>query len=166
MPLKFIKISSLLVLLFTAFTAFASISDQPPAYSKQSILGVWEVSSLKLNGFTSFGKEFSQTRGEVYRLVFSKTNKVKNENTGTVYNYEVVNGELKIYQLSKYGDNYKIKNPHRYDVWKFSGDFGSCTVSKVVTKKIPGYYRKEGYKWCQVEDYPQPIQANETDYHF
>jgi hypothetical protein len=49
-----------------------SLTLQTQPYTKQSILGVWEVSSLKLNGFTSFGKEFSTNRGETYTLLFNK----------------------------------------------------------------------------------------------
>ncbi len=166
MSIKLNKATQRWVLVFSTLTLLASTSVQAQTYTKDSILGVWEVSSLKLNGSPSFGKEVSQKRGEAYRLLFSKNNKVKNQNTGTIYNYEVLNGELKIYQLSKYGNNYQHKNPNRYDLWKFAGDFENCTKSKVISKKIPGYYRKEGYKWCKVEDYPQITKTTESDYNF
>jgi len=80
------------------------------SYSKQNIVGVYEVSSLKLNGFTSFGKEFSKNRGEIYTLIFNRTGEVKNQTTSAIYNYEVTNGELKIYQTKTYKDNYKRRS--------------------------------------------------------
>ena len=70
---------------------------QAQSFSKHNILGVWEVSSKNLNGFTTFGKDFSKTRGEAYTLVFNKKGLVKNKTTGSIYNYEIINHQLKIY---------------------------------------------------------------------
>ncbi|WP_418641034.1 hypothetical protein [Sulfurimonas sp. ST-27] len=127
------------------------------SYSKKNILGVWEVSSVKPNGFVSFGKEFSKTRGEIYTLSFNKRGEVKNKTTNTVYNYEVVNGNLKIYPTKTYKKNYKIKDKRHYDLWKISKNYENCYQANIVQKKIPGYYRKNGYKWCKVQEYPKII---------
>jgi hypothetical protein len=67
-------------------------------YTQNNITGAWEVSSLKLNGFSSFGKESPTNRGETYTFLFNKRGFVKNQTTNTIYNYEVINGKLKIYQ--------------------------------------------------------------------
>ncbi|WP_434636893.1 hypothetical protein MLC35_10275 [Sulfurimonas sp. NW7] len=149
-----------ILLLLVSFSLYA----QP--YTTKNITGVWEVSSLKLNGFTSFGKEFSKKRGEVYTLIFNKTGEVKNQTTNTIYNYEIVNNQLKIYQTKTYKNNYKIKDKKHYDLWKISGTYENCYKSKIVKKKIPGYYRKEGYKWCKVQEYPQPISTTTPNYNF
>ncbi len=135
-------------------------------YTKQSILGVWEVSSLKSNGFTSFGKEFSTNRGESYTLIFNKNGFVKNQTTNTIYNYEVINGELKIYQTKTYKYGNQIKDKRHYDIWKISGVFKNCYKSKIIKKKITGYYRKEGYKWCKVQGYSHPISITIPNYNF
>jgi len=149
-----------ILLFLLSFTLYAQ------AYTTKNIVGVWEVSSLKLNGFTSFGHEFSKKRGEVYTLVFNKTGQVKNQTTKTVYNYEIVNNQLKIYQTKTYKNNYKIKDKRHYDLWKISGIYENCYTSNIVKKKIPGYYRKEGYKWCKIQEYPQSVSTTTQNYNF
>jgi len=94
------------------FLLSLALNAQP--YTKQSILGVWEVSSLKLNGFTSFGKEFSTNRGEAYTLLFNKRGFVKNQTTNTIYNYEIINGELKIYQTKTYKYSNQVQDIMTY----------------------------------------------------
>lgn len=148
-----------LLLILVSLTLYAE------SYTRQAILGVWEVSSLKLNGFPAFGKEFSKERGEVYTLLFSQNNKVKNKNTGTIYNYKIVGGNLKIYQTKTYKNNYQVKDKKHFDLWKISGSFENCYKSKIIKKKIPGYYRKECYKWCKVQDYPQATYTTQ-EYNF
>jgi len=135
-------------------------------YTSKNISGAWEVSSLKLNGFTSFGKEFSTNRGETYTLFFNKRGLVKNQTTNTIYNYEIINGELKIYQTKIYNYENQVKDTKHYDLWKISGTFENCYKSKIIKKKMTGPYRKEGYKWCKVQDYPQPVLINTQDYNF
>lgn len=144
----------IIILLFISFTLYAQ------TYTRENITGVWQVSSLKLSGFTSFGKEFSKKRGEVYTLIFNKRGEVKNQTTGTIYNYEIINNELKIYQTKTYKKNYKIKDKRHYDLWKIVGTYENCIKSKIIKKKIPGYYRKEGYKWCKIQEYPQVISKD------
>jgi len=138
---------------------------QAQSFSKNNILGVWEVSSKKLNGFTSFGKEFSKNRGESYTLIFNKKGLVKNATTGTIYNYEILNGNLKIYQTKIYKNNYKIKDKKHYDLWAITGSFENCSVAKIMKKKLTGYYRKDGYKFCKIQNYPQPTFKSE-DFKF
>lgn len=137
------------------------------SFTKHNILGVWEVSSKKLNGFTVFGKDFSKTRGEAYTLIFSKNNKVKNKTTGEIYHYEIINGQLKIYQSKTYGsNNYQVKQKNKYDLFSMSGTFEGCKVVKITKKKITGYYRKDGYKWCKVQDYPKATFYTNEDFKF
>jgi len=134
---------------------------QAQSFSKNNILGVWEVSSKKMQGFTSFGKEFSTTRGQSYILIFNKHGFVKNKTTGSIYNYKIINGKLKIYQTKIYKNNYKIKDKKHYDLWAMSGSFENCSVAKIMKKKLTGYYRKDGYKFCKIQNYPQPTFKSE-----
>ena len=153
---------TIILLLMLSFTTLL----QAQSFSKNNILGVWEVSSKKLNGFTSFGKEFSKNRGEAYTLIFNKRGLVKNTTTNSIYNYEIINHQLKIYQTKKtYKYNYKKKDKKHYDLWAISGSFENCSVAKIVKKKLTGYYRKDGYKWCKVQNYPQPTFKSE-DFNF
>jgi len=140
---------------------------QAQSFSKNNILGVWEVSSKKIQGFTSFGKDFSsKNRGEVYTLIFNKQGLVKNATTGSIYNYTIINGNLKIYQTKTYKYNYKIKDKKHYDLWAISGSYEGCNLAKIKVKKLTGYYRKDGYKWCKVQDYPHPTFNNIEDFNF
>ena len=154
------KNSILLILLLTSGLLHAQ------SFSKNNILGVWEVSSKKLNGFTSFGKDFSRNRGEAYTLIFNRSGLVKNKTTGTIYNYEVLRGQLKIYQTKTYRNNYKVKDKKHYDLWAMAGTFENCNVAKIVKKKITGYHRKDGYKWCKTENFPQPTINSSENYKF
>lgn len=139
---------------------------QAESFSKNNILGVWEISSKKLNGFTIFGKEFSSNRGEAYKLLFNKNGFVKNANNGSIYNYEIVKGELKIYETKTYKNNYKVQDKKNFDIWVLSGNFEGCNLAKITIKKLPGYYRKDAYKWCKVENYPKATFYTNEDYDF
>jgi len=152
---------NLILVILLSFTTLL----QAQSFSKNNILGVWEVSSKKLNGFTTFGKDFSKNRGEVYTLIFNKKGLVKNITTGTIYNYEIINGNLKIYQTKTYKYNHKIKDKKHYDLWAITGDFENCSVAKIVKKNLTGFYHKDGYKFCKIQDYPQPIFMSE-DFKF
>ena len=140
---------------------------QAQSFTKNYLLGTFEISSLKLNGFTVFGKDFSTKRGEVYTLVFNKKGLVKNATTGTIYNYEIIEGNLQIYQTMTYSNNYKIKQKQKYDLYTISEDFESCLKVKITTKKIPGFFQKNGYKFCKIESYPIPTYTtSKKDYDF
>ncbi len=152
---------NLILVILLSFTTLL----QSQSFSKNNILGVWEVSSKKMQGFTSFGKEFSTTRGQSYILIFNKHGFVKNKTTGSIYNYEIINGKLKIYQTKTYKYNHKIKDKKHYDLWAITGDFENCSVAKIVKKNLTGFYHKDGYKFCKIQDYPQPIFRSE-DFKF
>ncbi|MCF6339946.1 MAG: hypothetical protein L3J10_04230 [Sulfurimonas sp.] len=147
-------------IILSLILSFTTLLQAQP-FSKNNILGVWEVSSKKMQGFTSFGKEFSTTRGQSYILIFNKHGFVKNKTTGSIYNYEIINGKLKIYQTKIYKNNYKIKDKKHYDLWAITGSFENCSVAKIVKKKLTGYYRKDGYKFCKIQNYPQPTFQSE-----
>ena len=135
--------------------------------TKNYILGVWEISSIKENNFTSFGVDFSTQRGLAYTLIFNRKNRVKNTTTGTVYEYELINGNLKIYQSKTYKNNYKIKYKKRYDLLSVAGEFEGCLKVKIITKKLKGYYHKDGYKFCKIENQPIPTYTtSKKDYDF
>jgi hypothetical protein len=135
-------------------------------FTKSNILGVWEVSSLKLHGFTSFGEDFSRKRGRTYTLLFNKKGEVKNKTTSSIYNYEILNGQLKIYKTKTYRNGYTIKDTRNYDLLEISGAYENCYNVKIVKKKLRGYYKKEGYKWCKAQEYPQPITVDKENSFF
>ena len=137
------------------------------SFTKHNVLGVWEVSAKNdLRGFAVFGKDFSTTRGLAYTLIFSKNNKVKNKTTGEIYHYEILkNNQLKIYKIKTY-NNYKKRDNIQYDIFKISKSFENCQLIKITKKKITGYYRKEGYKWCKVQDYPKATFYTRENYDF
>ena len=141
-----------------------AITLNAQVFTKNNILGVWEVSSLKHNGFTSFGSEFSRSRGETYTLVFNKKAKVKNQTTNTIYNYEIANGKLKIYKSKKYKYGNVIKDKRHYDLFKINSSYENCFKVKIIKKKIPGYYKRAGYKWCKVQEYPKAVKI--INYNF
>ena len=147
-----------LIISFSLYSANFSQSNMP---------GVWEISSPKSNGTISFGKDIGKQRGDVWQLLFNPQGMLKVVNTGSVYNYEIIGGKLKIYETKVYRNDYKIKQKHRYDLFKITKQFEGCHLMKVVTKKITGLKKKEGMKICKVEQYPQPIvQRSSTDYKF
>jgi len=143
------------------------VSLQAQSFSKQTLLGSWELSSIKLNSTVAFGKYIGKQRGEILELVFNPQGRVKVLNTGDTYNYEVQNGQLKIYETKVYRNNYKIKNKYRYDLFKILGDFESCKEVKVVKKKIPGYTSRYNLKMCKISNLPQPTyQESISKYKF
>jgi hypothetical protein len=82
-------------------------------------------------------------------------------------NYEVINGNLKIYQTKTYKNNYKVANKKRYDLWELSGSCENCKVAKITTKKLIGYYRKkDGYKWCKIQNHPRAVFYGREDFKF
>ncbi len=147
-----------LLLSFSLFAANFTQSNMP---------GVWEISSPKSNGTISFGKDIGKQRGDVWQLLFNPQGKLKVLNTGSVYNYEIVSGKLKIYETKVYKNNYQVKQKHRYDLMQITKRFEGCHIMKVRTKKIMGLKKKEGLKICKVEAYPQPtVQRSSSDYRF
>ena len=153
---------NLILVILLSFTTLL----QAQSFSKNNILGVWEVSSKKLNGFTTFGKDFSKNRGEVYTLIFNKKGLVKNATTGSIYNYTIINGNLKIYETKTYKHNHKIKDKRHYDLWAMSGSYEGCILATIKVKNITGFYRQEGYRFCKIEDYPQPTFRSREDFNF
>jgi len=141
----------LLIILFTLSTL------QAQSFSQQKLLGSWELSSVKSNSFISFGKYIGKQRGEVLELTFNQQGRVKVVNTGDIYNYEVINGDLKIYETKVYKNNYKIKNKYRYDLFRIVGNFEGCDKVKVVKKKIMGYTSRHKLKMCKISNLPKPI---------
>ena len=155
------------LLLTILFTLSTITTLQAQNFSKQKLLGSWELSSVKLNSFVAFGKYIGTQRGETIELVFNQQGRVKVLQTGDVYNYEVINGELKIYETKIYRNNYKVKNKHRYDLFRVVGEFEGCDKVKVVKKKIGGYTSRHKLKMCKISNLPQPTyQESISKYKF
>ena len=152
-------------LLISLFLLFASLQAQN--FTKQSLLGEWELSSIKLNSTVAFGKYLGKQRGETLQLLFNPQGLMKVLTTGDVYNYEVIQGQLKIYETKVYKNNYKVKQKNRYDLFKIVGNAEGCQEVKITKKKIPGYKSRNNLKMCKISNYPQPTyQRNITDYKF
>ena len=146
-------------LLFFTFCSFATLT-YAQSFSRSLLVGQWEISSVKPNGFVSFGVDISTSRGDSYTLLFNKTGEVKNETTGEVYNYELQGGNLKIYKTCTYSHGNKFKEKYRYDLLRITQRYEGCLLVKIVRKKMVGYNDKKGYKWCKVEEYPQPVYTS------
>ena len=140
---------------------------QAQSFSQRSMLGVWKISSVKANGFVSFGKDLGRNRGEVWTLIFNREGRLKVENTGRVYNYEIVGGKLKIYMTRVSSTGYVSKRKNQYDLMEITGRYEGCYVVKTVVKKINGVKRKEGFKMCKFEEIPTPTyNRGIQDYRF
>ncbi len=151
---------------FITLLLFTLVSLQAQNFSKQELLGSWEISSVKQNKTISFLDFIGKKRNEVLELLFNPQGQMKIVKTGEVYNYEVVKGQLKIYD-KKYKNNYRVKRKTYYDLFKIIGSFESCKLVKLVEKKIPGYNPKRNLKMCKISNLSQPTyQENISKYKF
>jgi len=140
---------------------------QAQNFSKRNLLGTWELSSAKLNQTVAFIKYIGKERNEVLELLFNPQGQMKIVKTGEVYNYEVVQGELKIYETKVYKNNYIVKRKNQYDLFKIIGSLEGCRLVKLMKKKIPGYNPKRDLKMCKISNYPQATyQDNISKYRF
>jgi hypothetical protein len=131
------------------------------SFSKEMLLGSWELSSVNLNSTVSFGKYHGKQRGEILELVFNPQGRIRVLNTNDVYNFEIEDGQLKIYETKVYKNSYKVKYKYRYDLFKIVGDFEGCKEIKVAKKKIPGYTSRYHLKMCKISNLPQPTYKEE-----
>ena len=128
---------------------------------------MWEISSAKLNKTVAFGNYIGKERNEVLELLFNPQGQMKVVKTNEVYNYEVIQGQLKIYDTKVYRNDYRVKRKNRYDLFKIIGSFEGCKLVKLMKKKIPGYNPKRDLKMCKISNMPQPIyQENISKYRF
>lgn len=140
---------------------------QAQNFTKKTILGSWELSSAKLNKTVSFGNYIGKQRNGTLELLFNTRGQIKVVETGDIYNYEVVQGQLKIYETKIYKNDYRVKNKNRYDLLKIVGDIEGCPVVKIVKKKLPGYKSRYDLKMCKLANYPQPTyQESISKYQF
>ena len=152
---------------FIVSLLFIIITLQAQSFTKQQLLGSWELSSAKINATVAFGTYIGKQRNEVIELRFNTQGLMKVVRTGDVYNYEVENGKLKIYATKVYKNNYKVKQKHRYDLFKIIGNIEGCQEVKVVKKKIPGYTSRNNLKMCKTSGLPQPTyQDSISKYRF
>ncbi|MEA2073752.1 MAG: hypothetical protein U9O86_09225 [Campylobacterota bacterium] len=138
-------------LILTLLLIFTSLHAQN--FTKQTLLGSWELSSAKLNKTVAFGNYIGKERNEVLELLFNPQGLLKVVQTGEVYNYEVVQGQLKIYETKVYKNGYKVRRKNQYDLFKIIGSVDGCQQVKLVQKKIPGYNPKRDLKMCKISEY-------------
>ncbi len=129
---------------------------QANSFTKAKLLGSWELTSAKINHSVSFGTRIGKERNEVLTLLFNKTGRLKVLPDNDVYNYEVINGELKIYDTVVYKNDYRVKRKSRYDLFKIIGTVEGCQLVKVIKKKIPGLKSGTDLKMCKTAEYPTP----------
>ena len=116
---------------------------QAQNFSKKDLLGTWELSSAKLNKSVAFINYIGKERNEVLELLFNPQGQMKIVKTGEVYNYEVVQGQLKIYETNVYKNNYIVKRKNRYDLFKIIGSVESCNLVKLMKKRYQAIILKE-----------------------
>lgn len=125
-------------------------------FSKQMLLGEWELSAAQLNKTVVFGKYIGKTRNGTIKLLFNQTGLLKIEETGDVYNYETQQGQLKIYETKVYKYGYKVRQKNQYDLFKIVGSVDGCLEINLTKKKIYGYNPKRNLKMCKLSNLPQP----------
>ncbi len=153
------------LILFFIFTF--SLSAQH--FTQAEMPGVWTVSPKKANGFISFGKDIGKERREKWHILFNPNGKLKVQETGSVYNYEIVNGMLKIYETKVYSRGYEVRQDTvgRYDLMKIERPYEGCVQVKWHKKKIQGLKLRDGIKMCKTEAFPQPVyQRTVDDFNF
>ncbi|QOY50946.1 hypothetical protein [Candidatus Sulfurimonas baltica] len=152
---------------FITLLLFTLISLQAQNFTKENLLGMWEISSAKINKTVAFGNYIGKERNEVLELLFNTQGQMKIVKTAEVYNYEVVQGQLKIYDTKIYRNGYKVKRKNRYDLFKIIGSFEGCDLVKLMEKKIPGYNPKRDLKMCKISGMPQPTYESDiSNYKF
>jgi len=143
------------------------VALQAQNFSKQMLLGKWELSSAKLNSSVSFGKYIGKQRNGMLTLLFNQQGFLKVVDTGDIYNYEITQGQLKIYETKVYKNGYKVKRKSRYDLFKIIGNVDGCLKVKVLKKKIPGYTSRYPLKMCKISNLPQATyQESISQYNF
>ena len=147
--------------LFIALLLFNNLFGA--GFSKHMLLGSWEISSSKSNSFVSFGKYIGTKRNETLQLLFNPRGFVKVVETGDVYNYEVENHKLKIYETRVTRHGYQIRYKNRYDLFQIIGSVDGCLKIKVVKKKIQGLRPKEALKMCKISNYPRATYRDNID---
>jgi len=151
----------IILLLFTLLTLNAQ------NFSKRTLLGEWKLASAKLNSTVFFGRYIGKQRNGTITLLFNKTGFLKVAETGEVYNYDVVQGQLKIYETKEYKYGYKMRRKSQYDLFKIVGRVDGCFEVKLTEKKIPGYKPKRNLKMCKLSNFPQPTyQERISKYRF
>lgn len=152
---------------FIVLVLITLVSLNAQSFSKQGLLGTWEISTAKPNKPIAFGNYIGKKRNEALTLLFNPQGQMKVVETGEVYNFETVQGQLKIYDTKIYKNNYQIKRKNRYDLFKVIGSYEGCHLAKLMAKKIPGYNPKRDLKMCKISNYPQATyQENISKYSY
>jgi len=136
---------------------------QAQSFSKRLLLGSWEVSSIKQNASVAFGHYIGRERGEALEVVFNQRGRMQVLKSGEVYDYKIVNGTLKIFEVKTYGKNYRVTNKHRYDIFKIVGRADGCFEVKVLKKKIAGLRSRRNLQMCKMANIPQPTYQESKD---
>ncbi len=125
-------------------------------FSKQKLLGSWELSAAKVNQTIAFVHYIGKKRNEVLTLLFNPQGQMKVVNTGEIYNYETPKGALQIYETKVYRGDYVVKRKNHYDLFKIIGTVEGCYRVKLIEKKIPGYNPHRDMKMCKISNLPEP----------
>ena len=142
--------------------AILMVSTMLSASSLRNIYGTWVITSLDERGTTVFGKDVERNRGGEFTLEFNKQKRVQVVEKGSVYEFAVKGNKLYISDKKRYLQNgMRYNKKYHVDILTESGRRGNCIVVKYTQKGLNGYYRKEGYKMCKVENYPQPTYTRQ-----
>jgi len=137
-------------------------------FSKQKLMGLWELSSSHVNSTVVFGTYIGKQRAEVLEMRFNPQGVLQVEKGKDLYNYEVVKGELMIYVYKKNRNSYELRYAKsKHDLFKIVGKVDGCLKVKVVKKKIPGYKSRYDLKMCKISNYPKATyQDSISNYKF
>jgi hypothetical protein len=141
------------ILIFLVF--LSSLYAQ--SFSKELLLGEWEISVARLHRTISFLRYIGDSRDEVLKLYFNQRGKLKVMPINQVYNYEVVDGKLKIYEIKKTASGYIYYAKNQYDLFEIVGNYESCLKVKLIKKKIPGLKKRYDYKMCKISNISKPV---------
>jgi len=152
-------------ILFTLLIFISSLYSS--GFTHRNIVGEWQLEGYKPNKTIQFGTYIGKQRNESITLLFNRTGKVKVMETGDIYFYEIINGDLKIYsqKIYKYGNIKKLKN--RYSLMRLGKKSGNCYIMKTIKNKMPGAYKtKNGVKICKTNNFPIPVARTHESYKF
>lgn len=131
----------------------------------KTIQGEWRVESYKFNGFVSFANTIGKQRNDTLTLLFNKSGKLKVLETNNVYDYEIINDNLKIYKVKTYGDNFVKRLEHKYSLLSFTKEHNFYKV-KTLKNKISGYTPSYDLKFTKMNNMPAPVIATQHNYNF
>ena len=130
-------------------------------FTYKNILGAWIVEPYKENKTISFGTYIGKYRNETITLFFNRRGMLKVQETGDVYNYEIIDNDLKIYKTKMYKHGFSKKLKKKYQLLRLVKRDGICFRMKVIKSKMPNsYVKKDGVRICKIRNYPIQVDSN------